>query len=252
MPGSRIGAIELFAAMIAAGVGLMLTTGALGWSGNLDGLVLLVVLFGYDREGQRSGIESLGFAAVSGFCFVVALVNVPRWLALSGSLATYWIAITWVCATAVVSIIDRSRISNRGGLPAEHRRQRRAASHGIFDGAVPEVSAREMTPAQDGAPELVEYSNADLEREGREAPAPEQARRPLKEVTVYVNLIGEGLNVMRSVKAEHVGRNYYRIIESMPEGETWEYRPGQVVRCEKRKLSSGKGLVAVEEAPRQV
>jgi hypothetical protein len=36
----------------------------------------------------------------------------------------------------------------------------------------------------------------------------------------------------------------------MPEGENWEYAPGQVVRCRKKNLSSGKGLVAYEEAPR--
>jgi hypothetical protein len=75
--------------------------------------------------------------------------------------------------------------------------------------------------------------------------------RPLKEVMVYVNLMGEGLNVMRSVRAEHLGRNFYKIVEAMPAEETWEYGPGQVVRCEKRKLSTGKALVAIEEAPRQ-
>lgn len=55
---------------------------------------------------------------------------------------------------------------------------------------------------------------------------------------------------MRTVKAEHVGRDFYKIVEAMPEGETWEFGPGQVVRCKKRNLSTGKGLVAVEEAPR--
>jgi hypothetical protein len=74
----------------------------------------------------------------------------------------------------------------------------------------------------------------------------------LKEAMVYVGLVGEGLNVMRSVRAEHLGRNYYKIVEPMPEGERWQYGPGQVVRCEKKKLSTGKALVAVEEAPRKV
>ena len=74
--------------------------------------------------------------------------------------------------------------------------------------------------------------------------------RPGKEVMVYVNLVGEGLNLLRSVRAEHLGRDFYKIIEDMPEGETWEYGPGQVVRCRKQKLSTGKALVAFEEAPR--
>jgi hypothetical protein len=55
---------------------------------------------------------------------------------------------------------------------------------------------------------------------------------------------------MRSVQAEHIGKDYYLIVEPRPAGEAWEFTTGQVVRCQKRNLSSGKGLVAVEEAPR--
>jgi hypothetical protein len=71
-----------------------------------------------------------------------------------------------------------------------------------------------------------------------------------KETAIYVNLVGEGLSVLRSVRAEHLGRDFYKIIEDTPEGETWEFVAGQVVRCKKQKLSSGKALVAFEEAPR--
>jgi hypothetical protein len=65
-----------------------------------------------------------------------------------------------------------------------------------------------------------------------------------------VSLLGEGLNVLRTVRAESLGRDYYRITDEMPEGETWQFQPGQVVRCKKQKLSTGKAMVAVEEAPR--
>lgn len=89
------------------------------------------------------------------------------------------------------------------------------------------------------------------------APAPVAAARPApaplppgKEAMIYVNLVGEGLNLLRSVRAEHLGHDFYKIVEETPEGETWEYGPGQVVRCKKQKLSSGKALVAFEEAPR--
>jgi hypothetical protein len=71
-----------------------------------------------------------------------------------------------------------------------------------------------------------------------------------KEVSIYINLLGEGMNVLRAVRAEHLGRDFYIIVEETPAGETWEYGPGQVVRCKKKNLSSGKGLVAYEEAPR--
>ena len=63
-------------------------------------------------------------------------------------------------------------------------------------------------------------------------------------------LVGEGLNVLRAVRAEHIGRDFYRIAEAMPDGETWQFGPGQIVRCRKKNLSSGKAMVAVEEAPR--
>lgn len=67
---------------------------------------------------------------------------------------------------------------------------------------------------------------------------------------IYVTLMGEGLNVLRSVRAEYLGRDFYMITDEMPEGETWQFQPGQVVRCTKKKLSSGKAMVATEEAPR--
>lgn len=82
-------------------------------------------------------------------------------------------------------------------------------------------------------------------------PAPAAVHVPSgKETMIYVNLVGEGLNVLRSVRAEHLGHDFYKIIEDTPEGETWQFGAGQVVRCKKQKLSSGKALVAFEEAPR--
>lgn len=83
------------------------------------------------------------------------------------------------------------------------------------------------------------------------APPPQAVQIPSgKETTIYLNLVGEGMNMLRAVRAEHLGRDYYKIIEEMPEGETWQFGPGQVVRCKKKNLSSGKAMVAYEEAPR--
>jgi hypothetical protein len=86
-------------------------------------------------------------------------------------------------------------------------------------------------------------------------PAPATAPRAVslpkgKETEIYVNLVGEGLAIMRTVRAQHMGKDFYLITEPMPEGEQWEFTTGQIVRCKKRNLSHGKGLVAVEEAPR--
>ncbi len=97
------------------------------------------------------------------------------------------------------------------------------------------------------------------------APAPEPVSMPAppppaianptpapsgKETMIYVTLVGEGLNVLRAVRAEHLGRDYYKIVEPTPDGETWQFVQGQVVRAKKKNLSSGKAMVATEEAPR--
>ena len=69
---------------------------------------------------------------------------------------------------------------------------------------------------------------------------------------IYMNLVNTGVACLRPVQAEHLGRDFYKVAEPVPEGEQWEFQPGQVVRCRKKSLSSGKAMVAFEEAPRLV
>jgi len=270
MAKSRIDAIALFAAMIAAGLGLTLLTGPLAWLSSIAGIVLLLTIFAYDREGQRSGFQSLAFSTVCGFCLVLAAAAGLRFWAvhsqLSGpsaqlaieSFTVQWLPLTWACATVIFWAIDRARMKNREAAGGEYSREAVRRSRSMFDiggdvAAIPRAERAAEERPSPPQPVAMPVSVA----QSAPAPAPEpvsQARTPApsgKEVMIYVGLVGEGLNVMRSVRAEHVGRNYYRIVESMPEGETWEYGPGQIVRCEKKRLSSGKALVAVEEAPRQ-
>jgi hypothetical protein len=115
--------------------------------------------------------------------------------------------------------------------------------------AEPPARAREL-PTATSLFTVPQSAAAATERQPlRPGPAP-IVSRPGKETMIYVSLLNEGLNVMRSVRAEPLGRDYYRIIDDMPEGETWQFQPGQVVRCKKKNLSSGKAMVAIEEAPR--
>jgi hypothetical protein len=65
--------------------------------------------------------------------------------------------------------------------------------------------------------------------------------------TIYVDMTSGGYSCLRGVQAEHLTRDIYRILEPMPNGEEWRFMPGQVVRCKKEKLSTGKAMVAVEE-----
>ncbi|MGA8594218.1 MAG: hypothetical protein WB676_05680, partial [Bryobacteraceae bacterium] len=77
--------------------------------------------------------------------------------------------------------------------------------------------------------------------------APPPYINPAALATIHVNVIGQGISLLRPVQAEHVARDIYRIIEPVPEGERWRYGTGQTVRCRKQKLASGKALVAFEE-----
>jgi hypothetical protein len=287
MTNSRIDAIALIAATIAAGLGLMLLTGPLAWVSSIAGIILLFTLFAYDREGYRSVSQSLAFSAVCGFCLVLVAAGLRFWfiqnewagpnarLALE-RFTSQWLPLLWVCATIVFCAIDRVRVKNREAAVAEHGGEvvRRVRGSTLSIAGEPTPIRRSdllreetpITPVASPTPvSVVQNEVGPVPTSGSgptsglgPAPVPEVAPqgrvavRPLKEAMVYVGLVGEGLNVMRSVRTEHLGRNYYRIVEPMPEGERWEYGPGQVVRCEKKRLSSGKALVAVEEAPRKI
>src|SRR5262249_50784553 len=64
--------------------------------------------------------------------------------------------------------------------------------------------------------------------------------------TVYVALLDEGVEVWRPATVEQVGPGRFRLDGPVPEGESWQFPPGAVVRCEQRLLSEGTALVAVE------
>lgn len=67
-------------------------------------------------------------------------------------------------------------------------------------------------------------------------------------VTIYVFLPEEAVDVWRPVEAELVAPGIYRITspDPDPEDEVWEFRSGDLVRCELRRLDAGEHLVAVE------
>jgi hypothetical protein len=215
----------------------------------------------------------LAFAFVAGLALLVAILY-PLRLLLAGFAATNELpTLVWLVGTAAFWFVDRAR------MDARHAASFAGYSQPPVTQAVPSIYPvsshpaptpqpapppapvpvpvqRTFTPAPEPQPYIEPLTPA--------APIPEfepvqtavpPARPPIprgqgKEVSIYINLLGEGMNVLRAVRAEHLGRDYYIITEEMPEGENWEYAPGQVVRCRKKNLSSGKGLVAYEEAPR--
>jgi hypothetical protein len=68
---------------------------------------------------------------------------------------------------------------------------------------------------------------------------------PDRTATVYVPLLGEGVDVWRPVTATLDRDGAYRLPDREPDGEAWVFSPGTLVRCERRKLADGDELVAV-------
>ena len=68
-------------------------------------------------------------------------------------------------------------------------------------------------------------------------------------VTIYILLCNEGTPVWRSVEAEHIRDDLYRITGVPPgDSELWEFSTGDVVRCKQKTFSSGKTeLIAYEK-----
>jgi hypothetical protein len=67
--------------------------------------------------------------------------------------------------------------------------------------------------------------------------------------TIYVYLLDEGTDVWRPVDATCIKGDTYQINpeSAIPETETWQFLPGDIVRCEEQGFSDGKHLVAIEK-----
>ncbi len=269
MANSQIGSVPLIGATLAGGLAFLLIPSGLFFIASLIGFILLLVLLAYDGEEKRSVLQTVAFAAVCGLCITLASLAVYR-LLLKGTapefpqIAQTWLPITYVCATILMLLVDFARMTARTGpaplsgalyspapviavnpKPADFIPQE---TQPVPAPIIISPRASEPQPAATHA-EPIEPRLVRNNEPARPTPEPVPVK-PVKETAIYVNLVGEGLNMLRSVRAEHLGRDYYRIIEPMPESEQWEYGPGQVVLCRKKNLSGGKALVAVEEAPR--
>jgi hypothetical protein len=68
---------------------------------------------------------------------------------------------------------------------------------------------------------------------------------------VYVALLDEGVECWRPVDAQHMVEDQYLLCGPIPEGEVWEFRPGEMVRCRERTFQDGAiGLVAFARVQR--
>jgi hypothetical protein len=266
--------ILLVNTVIAVGLALLISSFippfSFGLPTTVGGLILLLILYAYDQGVARTAGQSLAFAAVAALPFTLAVGIGIQHIAERRDLET-WLLVTWLCATAVGMAIDRARMSGRTAVqmpvapaasttaaPAPAPARRSASTKyglGLSDAApspsfqaAPDVARQEPTgpePPVEAVP-VAPPDSAPTEPQPVVPPPSPQAQRA-EEATIYINVTDQGISLLRSVRAEHVARDIYRIVDSIPEGEIWRYQPGQTVRCRKQKLSSGKALVAFEE-----
>src|SRR4051794_4751120 len=67
---------------------------------------------------------------------------------------------------------------------------------------------------------------------------------------VYVALLDECPGLFwRPVAAEAVGPGLFRLAGTVPEGKTWQFQPGDVVRCAECEFSGGNRRLAAVARP---
>lgn len=265
----------LIAAAVIGAIAFVLGPHA-SWAPTIVSGIVLLILFTFDRGPLRTGAESVAYAAVCGFLVVSALayplyVFLPEMTASPAEVFSSkpWLPIAWVIVTLVVLGVDRMRANTRPVTVALATPQQP-----VFTPPAPVVIAPQPEPPSP-APVVSEPQPVPVAAAVPAAPAPAAPQsvpampRPTpaplpvagkvvqpvavpkrKPATIYLNLVGSGISCLRAVKAEHLGQDFFKIVEEIPSGETWEFQPGQIVRCRKRTLSSGKAMVAYEEAPR--
>jgi hypothetical protein len=274
MGKSQIGPAILLGTVLAGGLAIKAGSGEFGWMTTFAGVTLLLVLLAWDEQPARSFVQSIAYAAVGGFALMLAfswlfayLESNRTYLAFQGG----WYPIFWGIGLVIFTVVDRVRVGNRvpdasefapRGAPMMAQTAPVGSVFGIA--APPRTAAPTPAPARTAAPVSISeettiaavYPAASVPSyaAAAAAPAPAPVMAPpapaIKETTIYVGLLGESRGALRPVRAADLGHNYYQILEEVPPGDEWQFTTGQVVRCQKKNLSTGKGLVAVEEAPR--
>ncbi len=240
MSRSEINATALVCATFAA----MLVFGAsarpFGWIETIASGALLVILLSYSSGVDRGMWQSVAFAMVCALCVTVAADYPLKKFAPAESAAapSDWLLWIWGVAAVIFLAADRIRTSASSLKPVRDTHlSPRPSEPTSSESKLPELKPSELKPSEPSRPAVTAEPIA----------LPPGVGKP---ATIYVHIVGEGLAVLRPVQAEHLGRDFYRVAETPPEGEAWEFQTGQIVRCKKQKLSSGKALVAYEEAPR--
>src|SRR5579884_2386245 len=124
MQRSQIDSVTLVLAAAVAALGITQLLGEFAWMGSIAALIMLLVLFSFDREGYRTPFQSLAFSAVCGFCAAVASGIIYELMARKGEIhlggtrwATEYLPLTCAFATAIFWAIDLMRMNARKIAP---------------------------------------------------------------------------------------------------------------------------------------
>jgi hypothetical protein len=266
---SRTESITLISAVIGTAVLDSAAHAPGAGSAAAGNLAILLALFAFDGTEARSGGQSIAFGGVTGLCLLAPVFFLAKTvLGVTPPADSPWFLVgAWLIGTLIMFGVDRFRMSSKDNVSLAASGLAGAPPTPIISSAPPMAyrpapirvepvytpPAASYTPPPPPPPPVPEFSATSAAAPAVQtvaAPPDVLAIPPGREAVIYLNLVGEGLNVLRTVRAENLGRDYYRIADVMPEGEQWEFTPGQVVRCRKKSLSNGKHMVAFEEAPR--
>ena len=272
MSNHQLSPVALLSVLLAGGLALRALPEPFGWLQTLAGVALLIVLFAYDTDDRRTIFQSVAFSTVCGFCLMLAVGSfITNRVAQPGAtniaVPGGWLSVVWVVGAVGFFFLDLVRSGSRAVTQQTFAVAPTASRFGMAPTAAApsaapagprapayEAPAERYAPPEPyvpaAVPEPPEAALVQPETASIQPNNPVAAGPPPKQAIIYVNLLDEGINMMRAIAAQDLGRGYYLIVEPMPEGENWQFQPGQVVRCEKKKLASGKHLVAVAEAPR--
>jgi hypothetical protein len=260
MENSRANLAALAVALVAGLLVLHLSESQ-GLLASLAGIALLIALFAFGQDSSRTGAQSWAFAMTCGLA-ALGILSFPLKEVVGTSNKVMGQDIIppaiWLLASALFFFMDRSDTSSSAVAQPMSLSVGYSQPQAMAPAAAAPTPQPSYTPAPvTFAPEPIAPAPVLTPEPPPPAPvtastmaAPVQPVLTGKQVNIYVNMVGEGMNVLRSVRAEHLGRDFYIIVDEMPADENWEFMPGQVVRCKKKNLSNGKGMVAYEEAPR--
>ena len=210
-----VSAVGLMAAVALGAIAFELGPLRFGWTPTIANVVLLVVLIAIDQGATRSFPESVAYAMSCGFLLATAAIF-PLFYFLpemAVSPADAFSAKPWlplICLVGMIGFLALDRVRNNTKPIALQ----------MLD--VDHSTTTAIARSTDAAPELAkpwipETSNLPVVSAPARAIVPPGAVSATPAV-IHINLMNAGVACLRPVQAEHLGRDFYKVVEPVPGG----------------------------------